>query len=29
MDEKKVKEAINLLQIQICTLEEQKEYDEY
>ena len=28
MDEKKVKEAINLLQIQICTLEEQKEYDE-
>lgn len=29
MDEKKVKEAIEFLQRQICTLDAQKEYDEY
>lgn len=29
MDKKKVREAIELLQRQICKLEEQKEYDEY
>lgn len=29
MDEKKVKEAIEFLQRKICTLDAQKEYDEY
>ena len=29
MDEKKVREAIEYLQRQICTLDVQKEYDEY